>query len=369
LIKTTLFKNKQSIIRLWVILLVWTTMQFLLFKRYGLTLEGESIKYFREAENFLYQGTFSSPKYWFYSTYIFIHIFFRLIGFETIGVYLFQSLLNLAGILLFYKALTKLTRHSWLPFISCLYLCTLFPLQQFNTYLYTESLFISLSTCWIAAIIFSENNYRKTLPVILLSALLLFTRPTGIYFCVITLIWFVLIFFKERRFLPAGILLIAGSLVTLFVVNKMMQGGGELDFWLPFEEKHILCGVPTGNLPVEKQNYQGIGIFFDVFQQQPKAMFQLMLQRAASFWSTTRDFYSADHNILHMLWFYPLFLGSLISLRFVRKNILVQIVLMSAILFTFSVMLTCDDWMNRFILPLIPLLIVTTVIGLKKINN
>lgn len=369
MIKTNLLKNKSSFIQWWIILFVWAIIQFLLFKRYGLTLEGESIKYFREAENFLNQGKFSAPKYWFYSTYIFVHIFFRLIGFETVGVYLFQSLFNLAGILFFYKALTKLTGRSVLPLISCLYLCTLFPLQQFNTYLYTESLFISLSIFWIAAIVFSENNYRKALPVILLAALLLFTRPTGIYFCGITLIWFVLLFFRDKQFIPATILLIAGSFAAVVFVNKMMQGGGELDFWLPFEEKHILCGVPTGSLPIEKKNYQGIGIFFDVFQQRPKEMLRLMFQRAASFWSTTRDFYSADHNILQMIWFYPLFLGSLISLRFIRKNILVQIVLLSAILFTFSVMLTCDDWMNRFILPLVPLLIVTTVIGFRKINN
>jgi hypothetical protein len=41
------------------------------------------------------------------------------------------------------------------------------------------------------------------------------------------------------------LLIAAGILVFLFLLNIMTQSGGELDFMLPFRDERIICGVPT----------------------------------------------------------------------------------------------------------------------------
>lgn len=358
--------STTNLLHFGLIAIVWFLVQVIIFYKYDINLEGESIKYFREANEWITNQQFTANKYWFYSSYIFIHVFFKQLGIETWGTFLFQSVLSLLSVLCFYKALRSLLISSILPLFLALYLASLFPLQQFNSYLYTESIFISLSTIWTSSLIYSSKRQSLWFAPILIAILMVFTRPTGIYFLLLSICWILILLIQQKKTRTAVLLLIGTVGLGVVMINFMMNTGGELDFWLPFEQKHIICGVPTGSLAVVTSDDQSLLIFLKVFQQYPSEMLSLMFQRLISFWKIAKPHYSLSHNLILVAWMYPLFIIAFSAFRYIRKNILIQIIVLAVVLISFSVMVTCNDWMNRFILPLIPLLLLAAGISLQK---
>jgi hypothetical protein len=94
-----------------------------------------------------------------------------------------------------------------------------------------------------------------------------------------------------------------------------------------------------------------------------------------AFWGLTRPYYSEAHNWLLRLFFYPLYFFALIKLtQQLKVNRYFTLYCSGmAVVFTISVMLTCDEWSNRFIMPVIPFIIWLASYGIftvfKRKNN
>ena len=363
---SVLLKNPAG---LYWLLIIWGILQAVINSKFGIVTKDEALKYLGESEKLMEGSYFSSPKYLFYSFYILIVSFFRLLGIPVLGTYLLQLLIGVFALIRFYQWACLITgSEKTAVFTSLLYLAC-FPLHVWDSHLYTESVFIHLGIFFgysIHQCLLKNTKLWKPLPWLVL---LIFSRPTGILFAaayIFLIIRSLLIEKQYRLLLILCLVLLPGFVFTL---NYSMKGGGGFDFMKPFLEGHVICGVPGTNatalvLPHEGNKFQGI-LFF-VFHN-PWLFLSLAFKKLIAFWGMTRSYYGTFHNLYLQLFFYPIYVLALVGV--LSKNsawILIRPYLLTCVvLFTISVLLTCDDWLNRFIMPILPMILLAAGLGMS----
>ena len=152
----TVYRKKHLLI----LFTAWIFVQGLLLYKYGILTNNEATKYIREANNLLNHKNFSEQKYIFYSAYIFIHVIFIKLGFEIVGVYIFQLLVNLIATFLFYKTALNVYKNKSIAFIATFLLILCFSWQYWTVCLYTESFFCSLVIIFTYCLFSTNKNQR-----------------------------------------------------------------------------------------------------------------------------------------------------------------------------------------------------------------
>lgn len=369
-------KNKQFISwiittkPLLVLIAVWLIMQLILLFSFGIVTTNEATKYSGEAQQLLHTGHFSEMKYIFYSVYILLHVLFYQLGFETTGVYAIQLCLNLVAMYCFYKTILRKTGSNISAFIGTALLITCYSWQYWTVYLYTESVFCSLILIFSYLLFgIASTSFKRYAGIVLLLLLIMFSRPTGMYMLPVLGLTGLFVLIKARKWWLAALFSVASLVVFILLVSFAMQSGSSFDFMKPLLEHNVLCYIPynssetISNMPVAENNLLGIWHFF---VQNPGTFFQLACLKALSFWGMTRTYYSTIHNAWLIGFFYPLYFFAGIGLRSLFKTAAVFAGYISCLLivFTLSVMLTCDDWNNRFNMPIIPFVVLLAGIGL-----
>ncbi len=176
----------------------------------------------------------------------------------------------------------------------------------------------------------------------------------------------ILKFFRKNilsLFLFIGVI---AAIVLYFLINYSLNSGGELDFLLPYLKEHIICGVPTIaqahtiQIPVEKNSIKGlwfiISNYWDIF-------IRLSLKRLFAFFGMVRSYYSLAHNLFIAIYFYTLYVLILFGMPKLFKLFLPEatFLIMGIVFTTITVMLSCDEWHNRFILAVLPFLLLLSV--------
>lgn len=366
------FIEQHNRVLLYGIAVLWAFMQAFFLWNQGIVISGEAEKYIYQAGQLLEYGRYSSSNYLFYSTLI-LFIAFCLKMQAGFGLIVFlQILLNGISIICFYRTIRHLSVQKWLPTVATLYFLILYYFHVYNTFIYTESLFFSLSIIYTWLLL---TTNRLTLSRILLLFLLLtlcyFTRPTGIYFLPATFLFVVLKFYPQQSRI---ILWTAGPVaaVILFILfNQTLGSGGGLDFMVPYIHEQVICGVSTISKPhqfdiaVNPNSVQGLAYFVihhtDLFSK-------LALKRLSAFFGASRTFYSLGHNIFVSVYFYSLYAIILMHLRSLSRHLRAEkwFFLTNIILMTVTVMLSCDEWSNRFLFSVTPSLLMLAAIALGK---
>jgi len=353
-----------------ILFIVWFIVQAMLLFRYGIITTNEATKYIREANNLLHHKNFSEQKYIFYSSYIFIHFIFIKLGFEIGGVYIFQLLVNLIATFLFYKTALNVYKNNGVAFIAAFLLVVCFSWQYWTVCLYTESFFCSLLIIFTYFLFgINKNQQLKYVYAALVFVILLFARPAGIFLIpvIICVLVFKLIELKKIRLALLFIAVLCTGFIYLLFYE--MKSASSFNFIKPFVEHNIICDIP-GRLINDSNSYNNSlsGILLYV-RKNPIDFLQLCSLRFSAFWGLTRPYYSEAHNWVLRLFFYPLYFFALIKLKQQLKlnRYFILYCLSIIIVFTISVMLTCDEWSNRFIMPVIPVIIWLASYGLFAI--
>lgn len=362
---------KPSKTPLLVVVLLWALMQALLLVKNGIVTDGEAEKYISEANLFLTTGKFTSSSFWLYSTQIFLLITGMLTKLGFVFVVIVQLLFNLVATLSFYSFTGKLFSKSAALTGTIIFILS-YPLQEFNTFLQTESLYYSLT------IIFSCKLLQLTRVTLwsflaITGALILIsvTRPTGILFVPCAFLYLFFHFFKT---ISTGkkILIVSGVTVAfLYFLNLALGSGGELDFMLPYLNEHIICGVPTLQQPAAIQTATDgnslYGLFYYIIHN-PGQFLSLAWRRTLAFFGLLRSYYSTGHNVYLAVYFYPVYILFIAGIRYwTKKNPSPFLYLLCCVLINWvTILLTCDDWHNRFFFTIWPYLI---VLALPVINN
>lgn len=352
--------------------LSWLIVQLGLLFHFGIRADFEATKYINEAHIFLETGNFSSNNFWFYSLEIFL-IIFSLKAKLGFGFVVFtQLIINYLGTMLFYRAISDFSSKR-IAMIATVLLIICIPFQQYNVALQTESIFHSLLLI-LTVVIISKNIKlpKKIWSVTGLLLLLIITRPSGILFVPPTILFFVsALNWKKNPLIKicSTVILLVGG---IFILDTILGSGGELDFMLPFKENMIICGVAressTLNLSTNPNSISGI-IYY--IAHNPVHFLQLAYKKTVAFFGIYRNYFSMAHNLLLMTFFFVLYFLSgrtLIQWNTQHKSTLV-FCLSAIIVVWLSVILTCDDWHNRFLVTLLPFLLILSSMSFSKQNT
>jgi len=135
-------KNKLHLLSL---ICCWTLVQCALLYFNGINTEGESLRFLREAENLNAGKAFSTSVYFFYLTEISLIALVQLLKLHFGWIVAFQIGLNALTTIQFYRFLDATLPTKSVVFFSTLALIVCWPYQIYNCFLYTESIFFSLS--------------------------------------------------------------------------------------------------------------------------------------------------------------------------------------------------------------------------------
>ncbi|MEZ4739001.1 MAG: hypothetical protein R2818_06500 [Flavobacteriales bacterium] len=275
------------------------------------------------------------------------------------GAIVAQLALGLIAAFAFSKWVERLSSSQAHGNIAMAILLLCYPVQVWALALYTEHFFTSLTILFLERI---TRNERLGASTIGLGLLLLFARPVGMLFIGPAFIWRLI---AERTrvcaLLVGGMLLLMGAICIPGVEHAQLA---------PIAEGHVIAGVPA--YAYEASDLEGSRIldaqWYLITKVGPSEWLELTLQRIISLFTLTRPWYSAGHNAFVSLYYvlYPL---AALGLWLKRGNSVVQLTLAISLTYTALVGLTHDEWSGRFLVPLLPLIILFAVLVWPSIRS
>ena len=362
----TLFKN-----HFFLLLFLWALVQGYLIWHNGIVTDLEAAKYIDEANHFLKFGNLNTNNHYLYFTQIFlIAAAIKLhLGYAVIVV--IQLLLNLLSTTMFYRLSIFFLKKPLLATLASFFFIINIPYQLYTSFLFTESIFYSLTIIYTSYLLRLEKlTLKNVLLIVLFLVLLSITRPTGFLFFVASAFYLFFRFLNKLSLLYKTSLICISVFFFFFFTNIMLQAGGSLDLMLPFKKENIICGVNTVNNAeietMEKGNsLQGIAYY--VFNNHEQFL-KLSKLKTLAFFGMLRTYYSLFHNVLLVLFFYPFYILSFIGIwkKMKQKDKTIIYLITIILLYWITTLLTCDDWHNRFILTVSPFLF---LLGLAAFSN
>jgi len=344
--------------------LAWTATTLIYLKLFGIFTNLEAVKYINEAHRFLETGSFSAPRFWFYSITIFILAIAFKLKIGITGAFILQSLLNLFAYHIFFNALTRLFKNSITPLCIVLYLLLFSPYQSWVVFLYSESAFFSLILILFSILVLYKPDTKKNLLLIgVVLVLVILARPLGILFAGSTYLYlFYLASHKWKKVLGfASLALLAAAYYSINIIFSTIP---DWHITQAFEQESIICNLPA-TPPYATLNLTTTGS--PVFQlwYYLSHNFAHFLHfsgvKLKYFFLMARPYYSKGHNyfllvnttIIYFFMIAGLFLK---HLKFERSAVVFATG--TTLLYTITIIFQCDDYHNRFVLSIYPLFVV-----------
>lgn len=362
--KATLYKNSK-----WVVIAFWLISTFVYLCFFGIVTTQEAGKYIEEANHFINYGNFSAPRFWFYSITIFILAFSIKIKIGFIGAFIIQALINLFAYLLFHKALQKLFQQSFAPVFITIYLLIFWPFQSWVVYLYTESVFFSAVMILFSVLVLYKPDNIKNISLIILALLFVtISRPLGILFVLSVCIYlFYCAHKKWKIILACGLAIVIAT--GYFATNIIFATIKDWSITQAFEQESIICDLPSAG-PYTKLDLANYGSPVYHLYYYVTHNFSHFLHFAGAklqyFFLMKRDYYSPAHNYFLLINAITIYLLAFTGLFIKRLKINKGIILFMAgsiLLFAITIIFQCDDYNNRFILPLFPFFLIMAARG------
>lgn len=361
--KTHAIKEPAFRVQLLIIGIAWALMQCALYWKNGIITSGEARKYIEQANNIIAGKSLSSNQFWLYATQIVLITISRLLTGGFIFVYIVQLAANAWATIKLYGLMKRYFGYT-VSLIGVAIFIGNYPLQEFNSMLQTESLFYSFTVIFSCYLVQLEKLNFRAITIILAWIIgIALTRPTGLLFVPPAFLFLFFRFFQPIRFYVKILLSVAVALLFLFFLNAAIGIGGEFDFMLPYRSECIICGVATrtGIVPInDAGNGNSLyGLLYYIMHNFPQFA-KLGGLKSVAFWGLLRSYFSAGHNAFLAIYFYPLYVLVLLSLRWWIKQFAYDFLYFVAcvVITWLTVILTCDDWHNRFFLAVSPYLIV-----------
>ncbi len=358
---------------IWLLASVWLLVQVAQLWVKGITTNMEGQVHVNVANYFLEHGHFEAAKSWFYAVPTLLLAFCIKTGIGYWGVILVQLLLNAIATVCFYKMSIHLSENRTVAFTATLLLIVFIPLQVWNTYLYTESIFISFT------IIFSYWLVRSSLgpaALVVLSAgllLLVVTRPSGILFVAPAILYMVQQKIKgSHAWLKKTLLVFSGLALVILVVNAAFKTGGDFDVMKPFVEGHIICFIPTAgsgsNLDIAHTGQPLTDLLYYILHN-PLHFLKLFFLRILSFFNLARPYYSAAHNLMLYAVMLPVYFFAIVGLLKKTKAAGHFYLIILIALYAIAIALQCDDYHSRFAMVVFPYIFYFSAVGVVGIVN
>ena len=334
------------------------------------TVPGATAQQEGDSNNFEYEHSQRYILYpWFQSVWLRLHT-------GRWGIVLAQMALSGLAASALYGAVRRLAggRHGAAALATGLFV--VWPdVQQFNSYLLTESLFISLSVLSFWALVRLRSSGGQTAGALLLTLLLVLTalaRPNGFVVAGAAVLAGLVVLHAQRRAwfwaalgsgaLAAPLLLrvLDHQLVTYFLVETYQRG--ELMYGSAAWALHPVA--PLHMPPPGTGQLAQVGYFA---AHNPGFLARLMAGKVFVFFSSIKPYYSLAHRLASVLLLWPLYALAVRGARWQAvwapaRAFLVGVPLLQAAV----VMLTVDDYDVRFLAPVLPFVFTLAALGLWK---
>ena len=352
-----------------IIYSLWLLVNIFLWLKLGINTDGDAKVYLIQSDNLISLHQYNGARLIPYSVYVFFISAIRYVFHSLFFVCLFQLLINGLALFYFYKILLISTKQSIVPLIGCLLLVICYQYQSWNTALYTESFYCSLLILFLYHYLKPVYTKKNILWLCILYVLLLFCRPTTIILSIPLLVSMIYRLFKLRNLSKGKIALI---FITFFILLNVLLYF-LLDKFNVVEEymaTRVICGATdTGKelaytLPPSDMNEYFKMIYF-IFTNK-LTILKLSWQRLISFFTMTRAYYTLTHNLLLIIFdcFYFFVIFHRPSTFFdIYKRILIY---GTVIIFSLHTMLTCDEWSGRWVVPIIPFIVLIISNGIDN---
>lgn len=321
----------------------------------GILTDKEALKYTGCAEAVL-RGDFSdlTGNYLKYGSYVLFLLPFVAVEKVSLAV-VAQILLGIIAADALARLTERITRNvgiGQLAFALFL-LCPL--IQTWTLALYTEHFFTCMVILFLERV---ERVQRMDVVLILFGVLALFARPVGLFFVVPAFLWKMTA--PSPSWLKPWLMPLGCTALFLFAIHVPRVAPAQLQ---PIATGQIIAGVGG----IEATDFSGHTIAAaqrHLSQRTSLAEWTgITVQRMASLFTLTRPHYSSAHNAVNAV-FYLLFPLALAGLWRWKNDQRVRLIRMILILNTLLVSMTHDEWSGRFLVPLLPLIIVCACFGI-----
>ena len=328
----------------------------------GIHTDKEALKYIGCAEQLL-QGDVHDlfGNYAKYGSYILFITPFIVVGLPLFAV-VAQLVLAVFAAQALGRIAQRITGSTLAADIAFVFALFCFPLQQWVLALYTESFFASVSVIFLERI--TRPGRADTLTWVL-ALIVLFARPVGLLFVGPAAIW---------KLVDTGSIHVPMWLRNtgygMILLVAICIPGIARDQMAPIVEAHVICGFPErpgamqdfeGSTVLEAQchlyAHNGLGYTLGLF-----------VRRVVSLFTLPRDYFSGILNAF-LTGHYALFLLAAWGWWFWRKHLVVGLLCAIFLLNVLLVGLTHDEWSERFLVPMWPIVLLFAAFGTALIHE
>ena len=330
----------------------WLVVQSALFFTVGVEFSFEGDKYINDAYRLLNEHSLNTNRL-FYSIYsVIISISIKL-GLGLYGVVVFQLILNGMATFILYKFSLSVYNNYLSSVITTLIFILSFQIQQWNLFLFTESIFISCSIFlyyFVNRLILGNNRDYIALSIVLF--MIAFIRPTGIFYSISTSVLLVSMIIKKgfsiKMLQPISIIafiIIANIVFNYFNLNNYYS--------LSSENKWVIGGYDS--------------LFVDSSPNYTLSKIKLFFLRFIYYFSSWRPYFSFTHNLLTLITLIPIYILSFIGIKNHKNSVITQFLLVSILLFASFAMIIFINWQGRFLAVILPAFIILAGYGIDYI--
>ena len=350
-----------------ILFLIWTALQVILFLHYGVKTSVDSVIYQENAAALL-NGVVPAGRDIWYISYSFFLAAASLLGGDDVAI-LFQVLISGVALYFLYRATYKITANEITSLLTCAFYLGWIKIHQWNFFIYTDSLFTSMSIVSFAALVLSKSSKQYALTFIIF-LFTVFIRPTGIALIAGVLVYgFAHSYHRISRkvWLTTIILSIA---VGLLILNFVMRDYNFIDSYLKAEliYPNVTLGLqPPDDLITPSDEHSPLVSLITFIFSNPFYFFKITTFKLLLFLGNVKPYFSLVHNVLIMGFLFPLYFFAIKGFQnfpsnrkehyFVAGFVIMQCAIVS---------LTSENWDGRFLIPILPFVFMLSAVGINR---
>lgn len=327
----------------------------------------DSVMYHDNATALL-NGVFLEGRDIWYISYSIFLAAASLLGGDYVAV-LFQVLTSGVALYFLYRATYKITGNEITSLLTCAFYLAWIKIHQWNFFIYTESLFTSMSIISFAALVLSRTpkQYAITFIIFLFT---IFIRPTGI-----ALIAGILVYgFAHAYHRISGRVwltsIIIGLSFGILVLNFMMKDYHFIESYRKAEliYPNISLGLqPPDDLIIPSGDTTPLINLITFIYSNPVYFLKITLLKLLLFLGNVKPYFSIVHNALIIGFLFPLYFFAIKGFQhftstrkehyFIAGFVIMQCAIVS---------LTSENWDGRFLIPILPFVFILSAVGINR---
>lgn len=359
----------------WLLLLVtWVLVEAYTYMRYGIVLSSDS-EFYLDNSRLILDGKIPEDRGIWYYSYSLVIAFIFSCGGSIATVILIQYLLSGIAAIALYKVVNHMFQNDFIAFLSVLQYLLWVKIHQWNSSLYTESLFTSFSIISFAMLVMSNKKSEYILTALLL-IFTFFLRPTGSCLFVATTAFFIFKVVLKKIFSTKALamFILCVVILTIGLLNTMLSE--YIYFFIDSYSKaeiiypNINLGVKaSSNLKIPAENHAPLVQLVEFIVYNPLYFAKLFFIKFFLFIGNVKPYFTWLHNLYIVCFLYPIYLFAVYGYKKIVWAPEHAWTITFILLQTLTVSLTSENWDGRFLNLILPFVFIYASYGIYQFKN